>query len=225
MHITHHPMTHFWDRCNMKRGFTLIELLVVIAIIAILAAILFPVFMGAREQARQSGCSSNMRQIGTACQMYLEAWNDVLPFNNFDKPYPHTWWERLAPYLKNTDVLKCPSAKRYVADASGASPLVCSYGMNFLVGWPQAFWPQVKDGLPLSAIKRSTKTVLIVDKQPVQYWDWAVFPFYNFRTASTQTPDSRHNGGSNYIFVDGHVKWYLPRATEKNPNMWNFSKP
>jgi prepilin-type N-terminal cleavage/methylation domain-containing protein/prepilin-type processing-associated H-X9-DG protein len=101
-----------------RRGFTLIELLVVIAIIAILAAILFPVFAQARDRARMSACISNMRQIGTAVMMYAGDYDETFPYVTFysakgnwgakgDMTY--TWKNAIRPYLKNLDVFACPS--------------------------------------------------------------------------------------------------------------------
>jgi prepilin-type N-terminal cleavage/methylation domain-containing protein/prepilin-type processing-associated H-X9-DG protein len=113
-----------------KKGFTLIELLVVIAIIAILAAILFPVFAQAREKARQTSCGSNMKQIMTGVKMYA---------NDFDEQSPNFWYnfadangvfmpwmEMINPYVKNTDLFFCPSASKdpqtyYTAGCQGAS--------------------------------------------------------------------------------------------------------
>jgi prepilin-type N-terminal cleavage/methylation domain-containing protein/prepilin-type processing-associated H-X9-DG protein len=104
--------------CRGRRAFTLIELLVVIAIIAILAAILFPVFAQAREKARTSACLSNMRQIGTATMMYAQDHDEFLPYG-----YAYTWpgqkelywWQDLdRPYVKNEAVYTCPSAKPHV---------------------------------------------------------------------------------------------------------------
>src|SRR5947209_1347780 len=86
-----------------KRGFTLIELLVVIAIIAILAAILFPVFARAREQSRKATCLSNLRQMGTATMMYVQ---------DYDSKYPHwygPWSALIMPYLKNEPLFRCLS--------------------------------------------------------------------------------------------------------------------
>jgi prepilin-type N-terminal cleavage/methylation domain-containing protein/prepilin-type processing-associated H-X9-DG protein len=106
----------------MKRlqGFTLIELLVVIAIIAILAAILFPVFAQAREKARQTSCLSNTKQIGLALQMYVQDYDEHVCLNNdntwYQQPagsgyyYIHTWMSLLEPYMKNYGLWVCPSA-------------------------------------------------------------------------------------------------------------------
>jgi len=104
-----------------NRGFTLIELLVVIAIIAILAAILFPVFAQAREKARQTGCLSNVKQIGIGCQMYAQDYDEYLPRNAYADP-PRVmegdhfvncssprWMDVIQPYIKNVDVFNCPS--------------------------------------------------------------------------------------------------------------------
>jgi len=101
---------------RQKRGFTLIELLVVIAIIAILAAILFPVFSRARENARKTACLSNLRQIGTALMMYCQDWDERFPPAWLCDPHYATgrgsfvaWFPALGPYVKNQQVFECPS--------------------------------------------------------------------------------------------------------------------
>src|SRR5437764_2328098 len=103
----------YWTR----RGFTLIELLVVIAIIAILAAILFPVFAQAREKARQAGCLSNMKQVALALQLYAGDYDETLPhqpdetvFNYADPPVHPNFLKALIPYTRNRGVFVCPSA-------------------------------------------------------------------------------------------------------------------
>ena len=111
-------------RNTHRPGFTLIELLVVIAIIAILAAILFPVFARAREQARRTACLSNCKQIGTALFMYAQDYDETLPerYGNCCGPstfgdyeyyncvgYERTWKNMLYPYIKNLQVFQCPS--------------------------------------------------------------------------------------------------------------------
>ena len=98
-----------------KRGFTLIELLVVIAIIAILAAILFPVFSRVRAKAQQTQCMSNLKQIGTATNMYMSDWDGAVP--------PQSFYGRnvLFPYLQSTQVFTCPSSPQ-------AELIGCDYG-------------------------------------------------------------------------------------------------
>jgi len=111
---------------NVRRGFTLIELLVVIAIIAILAAILFPVFAQAREKARQSSCSSNLKQIGLAFRMYIQDYDERTPSCNprptgggdthgqqglAGQSFAYNGWisNALIPYTKNQQIYACPS--------------------------------------------------------------------------------------------------------------------
>jgi len=138
----------------MKRraGFTLIELLVVIAIIAILAAILFPVFAQAREQARMSTCLSNFKQIGLGVQMYLQDWDETYPMNRIaqnpggsecnGKGKMVTWKHETQPYVKNTAVFKCPSNARNNMpdetggdDAFGLTVFPISYAYNGTILW------------------------------------------------------------------------------------------
>jgi len=107
-----------------RRGFTLIELLVVIAIIAILAAILFPVFAQAREAARKTSCLSNTKQLGLGVMMYAQDYDEMYPCNSWDTPFIPTadndarslvypsatqWMWRIMPYVKNRQILVCPS--------------------------------------------------------------------------------------------------------------------
>src|SRR6476659_10017617 len=99
-----------------RRGFTLIELLVVIAIIAILAAILFPVFAQAREAARKTSCINNCKQMGTGLMMYAQDYDENLPGSAFNAADPtfaawsYTFWvPRIDPYVKNGGIYRCPS--------------------------------------------------------------------------------------------------------------------
>src|SRR4051812_35148627 len=95
-----------------RNAFTLIELLVVIAIIAILAAILFPVFASAREKARQSSCANNMRQMGLAQMSYVEDYDSTMqPGYSGSVNVETVWAELLYPYTRNTNIFNCPSAK------------------------------------------------------------------------------------------------------------------
>jgi prepilin-type N-terminal cleavage/methylation domain-containing protein len=147
-------------KCVRQRAFTLIELLVVIAIIAILAAILFPVFAQARDNARQAACLSNCKQIGLAIGMYVQDYDETFHFqrswNETADIGPGAWgpsfvtyirWPAAhAPYLKNTDVYKCPSdmgsagtrglattTAAAAACGGGCTPWFQSYGPNLMI--------------------------------------------------------------------------------------------
>jgi prepilin-type N-terminal cleavage/methylation domain-containing protein/prepilin-type processing-associated H-X9-DG protein len=134
-----------------NNGFTLIELLVVIAIIAILAAILFPVFAQAREKARAASCLSNTKQLGLAMRMYAQDYDE----NNVGSySYPNTWdqcphfiWaDLISPYVKNNQLVACPSApqRRFARNGrDGCAPVVAMYGDPPLGGfarpWPMSY--------------------------------------------------------------------------------------
>lgn len=116
---------------SARRGFTLIELLVVIAIIAILAAILFPVFAKAREKARETTCISNLRQCGSALQMYAADYDGLLP-SAFEYPAspppndeyhqgPPSIMDKLTPYVKNSQIYRCPSDRDDMFKTQGTS--------------------------------------------------------------------------------------------------------
>ncbi|RYX86396.1 DUF1559 domain-containing protein [bacterium] len=119
-----------------KKAFTLIELLVVIAIIAILAAILFPVFARARENARRSSCISNLKNIGLGLMQYTQDYDEMMPFNQTGAApvgaNSGAWMHTMQPYIKSYQVFRCPS------DTSATVPAATndnsSYGVN-ACGW------------------------------------------------------------------------------------------
>ncbi|MFO7946783.1 MAG: DUF1559 domain-containing protein [Armatimonadota bacterium] len=201
----------------MKRGFTLIELLVVIAIIAILAAILFPVFARAREKARQSACLNNCKQMGLAFNMYLQDYDETLPFaciryeSAAVRPWHggsstvHWWPDELFPYVKNHQIFYCPSNGE---DAIG-------YGYNVRLGYygnhPTRSGP-IYDGVKLADIEYPSQTVCIADRHE---GDYPSSSWYRLWNSSMNNPDrwtTIHNGGLNIVFCDGHAKWYKPSA-------------
>jgi len=188
----------------MRKGFTLIELLVVIAIIAILAAILFPVFAKAREKARQSSCLSNMKQVSLSFMQYVQDYDERFcgSGTTFADPYPYGYWIRkttgasswdvtngaLAPYVKNSQVFICPSRR--------ADPIPgCTYEMNGACAWQS-----------LGTIADPSGTALLTE---------AINDDGSCNSADGGAGYSCHNDGSNLAFTDGHAKWL------KNTNITN----
>jgi prepilin-type N-terminal cleavage/methylation domain-containing protein/prepilin-type processing-associated H-X9-DG protein len=124
-----------------RQGFTLIELLVVIAIIAILAAILFPVFAQAREKARQASCTSNVKQIMTGVKMYTQDYDEQSPYYLWNANSPSagvfmTWMEMVNPYIKNEGIFQCPSAPRATSGFSGIAAQCANQRLASTYCWP-----------------------------------------------------------------------------------------
>ena len=202
MNITH-------AKAARRGGFTLIELLVVIAVIAILAAILFPVFARARENARRTSCSSNSRQIGTAIAQYLQDFDERYPIADHEDhdsngaiDYP--WFQPLQPYVKNEQLFQCPSMSK-----SGVHPVPrTDYLINgfFSHGTAQAAFKNVAEQVMVA--ERATD-VTDIDYHPFAENDPPVFDAGEFDNIAKD----RHFDGSNYVFADGHVKWMKFQAT------------
>ena len=152
---------------SLREGFTLIELLVVIAIIAILAAILFPVFAQAREKARQTQCLSNSRQLAAANEMYLQDYDEtILPSTNYAAPITdpfRIWPPMIQPYVKSEGVFLCPSAavKQYAGDWSlrGLAPI----GYNSRTGFDPSGIEAPTTVAAKASLDEPARTVLLAD--------------------------------------------------------------
>lgn len=180
-----------------RKGFTLIELLVVIAIIAILAAILFPVFARAREKARQSSCLSNVKQLVLGVMMYAQDYDETLPGYHFvGSPTEYNqWFEVIEPYVKNEQIFVCPSDSN--ADMSAGDP---SYGWNYRF----ISYGTHNPGDPITTLgdfEKPAQTILMADA--TQYYVRGPGT-----TNQSYWPEPRHNEGSNFGFADGHAKWH-----------------
>jgi len=232
-----------------RSGFTLIELLVVIAIIAILAAILFPVFAKAREKARQTSCLSNCRQLMTAALSYTQDYDEkLLPMWSYcwyGTQQSRYWWMGLAqPYVKNLQILECPTApsdwrgyavfgdpgsgKGMYAPCNNAadSYVRCwgGYGFNWYADTANGRCPGTGDRgdlgnwTKLGSVKAPAETICLGDSPCVGVGPipcWGTGQPFDPQSPATYTErDGRHNGGDNYSLVDGHAKWYKLGATQ-----------
>jgi prepilin-type N-terminal cleavage/methylation domain-containing protein/prepilin-type processing-associated H-X9-DG protein len=212
-------------------GFTLIEVLVVIAIITLLAAILFPVFARARENARRASCMSNLKQIAMGVMQYTQDYDEGYPPTNYQSPTPPEtgywtnsgtgkgifWQQIIYPYVKNEQVYACPSVSRY---RTGNGRLLSGhYGANRLIVTPDGTPP-----LKLSAIDSPASVYLIMDSGTyVVNWNSVTAPSgsfnyvpgmgqfvaHTFSNSDTQDDfmNGRHFQGVNMVYADGHLKW------------------
>ena len=240
-----------------QNGFTLIELLVVIAIIAILAAILFPVFAQAREKARQSSCISNERQLALAFTQYTQDYDETHPLCLFlsngswstgglvttpSDVFGHTptrdsyWSNSVSPYLKNYQVMTCPSAARSRSDTAGLSLSDAkgyTYSLvynGYLNQWPLAGSPapsdtiMISEGIGKATIPRYATAFPFLYNGSSGYAGMFVADdggktcpqayIYGFNIDTTWWVHS--NRGSNYCYMDTHVK-YIPNPSSLSP--------
>ncbi len=168
-----------------RKGFTLIELLVVIAVIAILAAILFPVMMQAREKARQTNCLANYHQIGQAIHMYASDYDGITP------PDGGSFAGIIAdsrPYIKNDGLFVCPDDFDRAAEGRPGSYRMPSryQGKPLSCGWNDPYDP--------ATIAQPANTTLTYEAEQ-DYADAAIRPTF------------RHQNGAQLLYFDGHAKW------------------
>jgi len=214
-------------------AFTLIELLVTIAIIAILAAILFPVFARARENARRASCMSNLKQIGLGIMQYTQDYDEAYPPNwtgyddwthrspitdksvpagNFTvtngsgTPSGHypTWMDIIFPYVKSVQVFVCPSAR--------VNPTYPSYGYSGALGGRNVGVFGGTSGVPvtLAAVQRPSEIEMVMDEN----WNYSFYAVpIDIGNNARNTDPAKYNTviphleGGNVAFADGHVKW------------------
>jgi len=203
-----------------RLGFTLIELLVVIAIIAILAAILFPVFARAREKARQTSCISNMKQLALGFMMYKQDYDECHPnatasagfYGWYAVPYPTYGWHWPAatqPYIKNNQLLRCPSSAPMTVFAT-SSTVAISYSFNGLLA-------NSSD----AAVVAPAKCIMVVEEgneawlghaDEQAFIEGGGLPYrYGTTWASLGIRGNcqLHSGGHVLAYCDGHAKWVV----------------
>ncbi|MFP4250635.1 MAG: DUF1559 domain-containing protein [Armatimonadota bacterium] len=218
---------------NARRtGFTLIELLVVIAIIAILAAILFPVFARAREKARQASCQSNVKQLCLGFAMYAQDYDEcVIPaYVAYPDPGRISYTRLVQPYVMNQQILICPSDSSPVNYTSTYYTMPRSYALNYDVHRDMGNNPR-----SMAEINEPAATVSIVDAcsshpgiHTSGYYNdlgssWHPDYWPEDCHASNSRAAPRHNNMANVGFVDGHVKTMDIPSTTQPVHMWRLT--
>lgn len=229
-----------------KRAFTLIELLVVIAIIALLAAILFPVFARARENARRASCQSNLKQMGLSIMQYTQDYDEALPYLALAGTSAGTfrndlqiWADMIQPYTKSLQIFRCPSNTNCNTPLGASVPtgatMRMSYGgttNTFASDNPQTFAFAADAGsafnkppTKLSEFSNTAETFMvgeIQDSTSVIYGYGLTVP----ATAEVRVAGKTHFDGSNWLYADGHVKYLNLNTIYSNSNYyWLRVKP
>ena len=216
----------FFNKLN--KGFTLIELLVVIAIIAILAAILFPVFAQAREKARQTSCLSNMKQIGLSVRMYLEDYDQCYPFQAGDQEWvtnttTGTVPGQLGPYIKNWKIWKCPSAKTsaYIDATLNYDSAYVGNAVVFALDPTAGRLPSRTSSVSETQIQKSSELIVFQESdsrtslsclRPNIVSNCFVQWFNNGDGTAKSGFSNIHNEGGNLCWADGHASYKKYKA-------------
>jgi prepilin-type N-terminal cleavage/methylation domain-containing protein/prepilin-type processing-associated H-X9-DG protein len=212
-------------RRHTPRGFTLIELLVVIAIIAILTAILFPVFAQARERARATSCLSNMKQAGIAWSMYAQDYDETTPPQVSGAG---SWYITLQSYLKNWNLMMCPDRSDTAGCKDSSNPLsprCLGYGYNdgfisdagYGLSYTQTQDAQgrtLRAGRPLAAITTPADCVAIGDTYDNPGYSVAMDNILSRLPNGYSSSGLRHFQSLNFVFADGHAKSLRMQAGE-----------
>jgi prepilin-type N-terminal cleavage/methylation domain-containing protein len=223
-----------------RSAFTLIELLVVIAIIAILAAILFPVFAQARESARMSTCLSNFKQIGLGVSMYLQDWDETYPMNRIaqnkggsecnGKGKMLTWKTETAPYTKNIGVFRCPSNPRAKFpdetggdDAFGFPVFPISYAYNGALLWNSlgANEPVLREAM----VPESSRYIMLIESR-AECSDMGIWGFNNSWGITPTSGFYAHpNKRMQVLYLDTHAKstkFSQTLGASQDDQQWSF---
>jgi len=220
-------------KSGKSMGFTLIELLVVIAIIAILAAILFPVFAQAREKARQTVCLSNTKEMGLALTQYLQDYDGVYPRKDFyDGTTYYTWQYAINPYLKSRDIYRCPSNPLNDFSIYGG---INSFPMCFVGNGALFFaWNEPYNTTESQVDAPSSSLVFVENKSPwfntsannaifedaQQDYSWGEYPAKAPKPAGKGILFTHPNHFMNIVFADGHAKGMKFVQTISPVDMW-----
>ena len=204
---------------NRRMGFTLIELLVVIAIIAILAAILFPAFARARENARKTSCLSNLKQIGLGMMQYTQDYDEKMLNQNVGTGQHFGYL--LQPYLKSQQLLVCPSASGSTYDATGAFPTDNKdHTWLFAAGVPVGNTPPFAGSYGMNSSFEGVSLATFTSPSTSAMFFDAAAPSVPSPSFAQMFNSSRHFDGFSIAYADGHAKWQIKSKVVSDPNLF-----